>query len=91
MSKVLIPISERSRKYGYLYWTRTLDDVMENLLHGATSVNLVFEKSEHGRKNMDWKNRRISIGWRWTRLLPAAMSNFVLVFEPKDTLKVVCR
>lgn len=91
MTKLEIPLTERSRKYGYIFWPKVLDGQVEGFFKDATTVNLVFNNAEHGKKNIDWKHRRISIGWRWTRRLPEKVKVFVLTWKDEKTVNVVCR
>jgi hypothetical protein len=91
MNKVSIPITERARKYGYIFWPAALDEKMQEFFQDVSTVNLVFQGAEHGEKNVDWAHRRISIGWRWTRNLPHDVSDFVLTWKDKKTVSVLCR
>jgi len=91
MAKIIIPITERSRKYGYIYWSKTTTHQVENFLRNRSSVQLVFQGTNHGMKNIDYKYKRISVGWKWTRLLPGSSENFVLSWKDGQTLDVICR
>jgi hypothetical protein len=91
MDKLAIPIKERSRKYGYIYWPYKMDKVVKDFLQDALTFKLVFNGAPLGAKNVDWKYRRISVGWRWTRSLPQNLDTFVLIWKDKNTINVTCR
>ena len=87
-----IEITQRVRQYGYFIWKKSQDEKMINLLgDGRAKVHLIFDNAILGEKNVDWKNRRISIGWRWTRALPEAKKYFVVSFQKPNTLEIKCR
>jgi hypothetical protein len=88
---VEVALTERIRKYGYLYWKRRQDDEISNLLGQRASVDVVFMNADHGRKRIDWQYRRISIGWRWTRALPESKKVLVLKLSKDGTLDIQCR
>jgi hypothetical protein len=91
MSSISIPIAERSRKYGYIYWTSDLDVPVKNFLGDVSAVKLYFEGADHGKKKVDWQYRRISVGPRWTRKIPQGLSKFVLTWKDNRVLSVICR
>jgi len=73
-----IPILGRSRQYGYIYWKKDLDKKVSVFFKDAESVSVVFDGAKLGDKKIDYKHRRISVGWRWTRNLPNGKTKFVL-------------
>jgi hypothetical protein len=91
MPKLTIPIIERSRKYGYIYWSSKEDRKIEDFLRNQETAQIVFQGANHGTKSIDYKNRRISVGWKWTRSLPTSFENYVLTWKDSKTLKVICR
>ena len=86
-----IPIYKRSRRYGYIYWTYVLDDQVKAFFGGANSVDVIFENVELGKKKIDWKYRRVSVGWSRTRSLPTQVSTYHLTFAKDGKLKVRCK
>lgn len=86
-----IEITKRARQYGYIFWRRNQDEDMSRLLGKRDTVELLFMNAEHGKKNIDWRYRRISIGWRWTRSLPLSAKVFVLKISKSNKLEVQCR
>ena len=64
---------------------------MSDLLGKREAVEVVFMNAPHGKKKIDWRWRRISIGWRWTRPLPEAKKVFVLKMTKANTLEIECR
>lgn len=85
-----LDIKDRSRKYGYIYWMSKDDCQVRNMLGDLCTINLVFEKADHGEKNIDWNSRRISIGYRWTQRIPQSKKYFVLQMQSKEKLNVRC-
>lgn len=85
-----IPFGHRARKYGYIFWTIDQDGEVEDFLEDAKSVEVWFEHSLLGRKRIDWKHRRISIGWSNTRGLPEKVSEFRLTWKRDGVLNLVC-
>lgn len=88
---VEVEITKRSREYGYVYWFKEQDKDMQELLGKKDYVELVFLNAEHGSKRVDWGNRRISIGYRWTRRLPDSKKFFVLKLSQTNRLEIQCR
>lgn len=88
---IQIAITDRSKKYGYVFWPRAQDDEMSALLGKRDTVDVVFMNAEHGEKKIDWQYRRISIGWRWIRSLPESKKVFVLKMSTPNKLEIQCR
>lgn len=77
--EVRIPISERARKYGYIIWPKRLDEALKDLLGEDTeSAEVVFDGTILGRKRIDWKHRRISVGPSRTASIDAGVSEYEL-------------
>jgi hypothetical protein len=93
MNKLKIPITKSARQFGYIIWPPSLNERMNIFLGGAPQVHLIFMGADLGKKNVDWKYRRISIGYRWTHRLPDEVSAYILVLANKDerTLLVECQ
>ena len=85
-----IKISERSIKYGYLFWLKQQDAEIRAFLGEHEQVFLIFDGNKLGIKKVDLKYRRISIGWKWTRRLPTVVKLFEVSFEAPPTLIVNC-
>ena len=88
---VEVKITERARRFGYVFWTFRQDDEMAKLLGDRNAVDLVFMNASHGHKNVDRRYRRISIGARWTKPLPESKKVFVLKMLKPNTLEIQCR
>jgi len=88
---VEVEITERARRYGYVFWKIRQDEEMAALLGKREAVDVTFMNAEHGKKKIDWKYRRISIGWRWTRSLPESKKVFILKFSKSNRLEIQCR
>ncbi len=90
MNKIEIPISERARKYGYVFWHAKNDEVVNSFFKNADVIAVVFDGAKLGEKKIDFKLRRFSVGWRWTRQLPKSVKNFVLT-RTGDQINIICR
>lgn len=88
---VEVEITKRARQYGYVFWKRRQDEAMAKLLRNKKAVDVVFMNANHGKKNVDWRYRRISVGWRWTRPLPESKKVFVLKMSKSNELEIQCR
>ena len=94
---MIVPISDRARKWGYVIWPKALDNEMHALLGHAQTANVSFQGAEVDSKRVDWQHRRISIGAKKTRSLPASVRRFVLVFRRStltitpETQRFMCR
>ena len=86
-----IPISERARRWGYVFWTKKMDKEVRPFLNKHQRIDVWFDDSKLGLKNIDYENRRISVGYKLTRPLPAEISTFVLSLDKKGVLKIKCR
>lgn len=73
-----LPITDTARNYGYVKWAKAHDDALRVLLGKKTTVLLVVDGQELGKKNIDWKNRRISITPTISRALPKRCKTFSL-------------
>ena len=76
---IRIPISKRARKYGYIIWPKSKDDEFRSLLSGEETVTIVFGNADLGKKEVDWKYRRISVGPTQTRQLSLEATSFQLI------------
>jgi hypothetical protein len=89
MDKLTIPITKSARQFGYIIWTPKLNDQLHDFLKGSSHVHLLFQGADLGEKKVDWKYRRISIGYRWTRRLGDDVSQYLLTFGDGDRKLVV--
>lgn len=85
-----VPILERSRRYGYIYWTSNLEESVRGFFGTRKKVQIYFMESLLGEKRIDWTHRRISVGWKQTRSLPARATIFRLTFTGDDRVNVEC-
>ena len=84
-----IPIKNRSRKYGYVFWVKSQDDEMKRLLTAtALTIPVTLNKMFLGEKSIDWKFRRISIGYKFTRSLAPQLTTFHLKMKRDRTLTI---
>lgn len=83
-----IEISERARRFGYIFWSKKNDEAVEKFLRKTEAVEVWFNDSRLGKKRVDWRHRRISIGYKQTRDMPVGASVFCLKFANNMTLKI---
>lgn len=76
-----VSFTNRAKEYGYIVWPKKLDEEFRNLLGEIEEVQLFFKGTYIGKKRVDWKSRRISIGYKHTRYLTDDHSEFQLHFE----------
>lgn len=86
--EIHVPITQRSRRFGYLYWPKAQDEQMHTLLGQDEYIEVTFNHIEVGAKRIDWKYRRISIGPSKFRSLPENVETVVLRLDNKDRLEV---
>jgi hypothetical protein len=85
-----IPISDPSRKYGYVYWPAKLDHEVRHFLGERESLDVIFEEKAVGEKRIDWQHRRISVGWKQTRPLGKKLKTFRLSLSTDGRLRIKC-
>jgi hypothetical protein len=66
---VVVLLTNRAREYGYIIWGKQQDESVKEELGSISEVDLVLNGKEIGKKRIDWKGRRISMGYRHTRHL----------------------
>ena len=88
---VVIPISKRARKYGYVIWPKKLDHDVRALLGDVETLIVVMDGRSLGEKRVDWRYRRISVGQSNTRDIDSGRSSFDLTAPVSGTLQVMSR
>lgn len=86
---MLLPITNTARKYGYIIWSKKNTEFAE-MLKGLDYVDVYFNGLNIGKKKIDWKHNRISIGYKFTRALPDNVKNYSITIENKSILRVEC-
>lgn len=89
MKSTQIPLLDRTRKYGYIYWRKENDLEMRNLLGGEKKIEVLIDKTSIGVKNIDWKHRRIPITSSVTRSFPEEASSIMLKLDSGNRLCVM--
>jgi hypothetical protein len=87
---VTIDITDRARQYGYIIWPKKHEADVRATLGERDFVRVHFNGTDLGKKRVDWKYRRISVGPSQTRTLSPDLSAFRLSAGPADTLQVAC-
>lgn len=75
-----IHITKGARRYGYLIWNNQTDVDMEKMLVGLSEVDVRFNGFMLGKKNIDRKYHRISLGYKLTRALPYEHDTFSISY-----------
>jgi len=86
-----IPITERSRKYGYVFWYKNQDDKVRQFFGETKKIDLWVNNSYLGKKRIDWRYRRISLGWTRTRPLGKDITVYRLTYNKDGALRIVCQ
>lgn len=84
-----VPITKSGRKFGYIIWSRKNNAEFEQMLGGLEAIDIYLNGFFLGKKKIDWKYYRISMGYKFTRALPPEVKNYILNFENNE-LKVEC-
>lgn len=87
-----LPITQNAKRFGYITWTMKDNEKVKQLLSNNTSINLEYMGANHGEKRIDWKYRRISVGKKWTNMLPENVTEWVFNYDKKlNRLQITCR
>lgn len=89
--KVLLPIMPNAKKYGYITWNGKVEEKIKELLNNASEVNVTFDSRQIGKKNVDWKYKRISVGSKKTNNVSLTSTQYELAYDPTTnnlTIKV---
>lgn len=88
---ISIPILPRARKFGYVIWKRKQDFDLKTCLKDIESADVIFEGENLGKKNIDWKYRRISLGWVRTRGIANNKNHFNISLNKDKKLAIRCQ
>jgi len=67
MPEVILPLTSTGRKYGYIIWSKARETEVRKLLGGHSTVVLVLPSGQERHRTVDWKHRRVSVGYSVTR------------------------
>jgi len=82
-----INITKAAREYGYIIWSKKYDVSMNELLQANKRIKIKVNNMI-SEKNIDWKKRRISIGYTTTRAIDKKYTNYILRKLSDDTLEI---
>jgi hypothetical protein len=88
---ISIPILPRARKFGYVIWKSKQDFDLKMGLKGIKSADVIFEGENLGNKKIDWKYRRISLGWVRTRGISSGKNHFNISLNKDKKLAIKCQ
>ncbi|WP_028130619.1 hypothetical protein [Selenomonas sp. AE3005] len=83
-----LKIAKSARKFGYLIWNNKTNDDMEKLLSEKSYVQVILNGFNLGKKHIDRKYYRISLGYKFTRSLPSEHDTFNISLR-NDYLEVI--
>ena len=91
MRRARIPIEERSKRWGYVYWRkrRGENDEIAALFADLDQVQVVFQGVAIGWRKIDLRFCRISLGYSRTRGLKPEFKWFVLQLDG-NVLRITC-
>ena len=78
MKRLILPITNAARKYGYITWTKKYDAEVHKVLGEKINIDLIIGDKKLKQKTIDWKRRRIGITYSLTRNLPANLNSYVI-------------
>lgn len=84
-----VEFTKRSREYGYFIWPRRRDKEFESVFGNLTEADFYLGDWFLGKKRIDRKYRRISLGYKYTKALPE--STKVLIAARKDLGSVIIK
>jgi len=77
LSRVRTEITTRARTYGYFIWLKRQEPEIVKLVGGEMKIiKVILGEQFLGQKHIDWKYRRISLGYKHTRALPPTAKEF---------------
>lgn len=90
MTGLAVPITPRSKQYGFIFWSKASEEEVTKFFKNAEKVDVWFQNSYLGTKRIDWKYRRISLGWKRTRALPNEVKYFRITYKKDKSIQVIC-
>ena len=88
---VSLPIRERCRRFGYVYWPKRVDSAVRNLFGLKQTVDVVLDGLYIGQKKVSFDYRRLSIGPGKARNIPEEATEFHLSFSQDGRLQISCK
>jgi len=86
-----LPFTECARRWGYLYWNKRIDEKVLSFFGKSKTVEIWWDNSFLGTKRVDWRYRRISIGYRFTRAVSDSVKQFRISPRKDGSFRVVCK
>jgi len=83
------PITDRSRRFGYVIWPSSQDAAMREVLGGTDAAEVVLNGTPIGQHRIDWKHRRISVGRKRTEGLREG--SFAITRDDQGRVQVTLR
>lgn len=84
-----VRLNKNAKRWGYLTWNKMNEEEFKKNLT-SEKVKIYLNNMYIGEKNIDWRHKRISIGYKWTRALDDSITNFIVEFEGNDTVRIEC-
>lgn len=91
MKKLTLEIPDRTRKYGYIYWSKRSQDEVRSFFGQRKTVEVILDGLYIGEKLINFEYCRISIGPGKARNIPDKASEIVLQFRKDGRLEIICQ
>jgi hypothetical protein len=76
--QIEIPITARARTYGYIIWGKKQAEAMDLFIGNSETVDITTADNVQKAKRVDRKQKRISLGYRFTNSIDKKHNVFVL-------------
>lgn len=73
-----LKITNTARRFGYITWSKKETEQIEKILAGAETVFVILNGLNLSEKRVDRRFNRISLGYKFTRALPANHKTYSL-------------
>jgi hypothetical protein len=91
MKAVRTELTSRCRTYGYFIWPKALDSEMQKLIPPETpKIDVHLGEFFIGERPIDWKYRRISLGYKNTRKWPETAQELIATKKRDGSLLIKC-
>ena len=88
MNKLLLPISNTGRKYGYITWIKKNDEEVKQFFNNLNTINLLINEGTPIKKRIDWKRRRIGITYSLTRDIPDNVEYYEIIKGSRNNYRL---
>jgi hypothetical protein len=90
-AEMMVPISPRSRKWGYVFWPKFREDEAKKLFVSTDYVTIKIPIEPEKRMRIQWKYCRVYIGTSWSKRIPESHTTFQMIRTRSGTIEVSSR